>query len=112
VLTGDKDEGVDKINEAVATNQTQRLELDDAFPVYLVYWTAIAAPDGTAGFRPDIYDRDKTLLAKLNAKAPVIQVAPAPQAASPLAAPPPDAPPPDVPAVDARPISSKSLSKK
>jgi len=88
VLTGDAQDGLDQINAAIATHQTQRIALDSPFPVFLVYWTAIATPDGTAGFRPDIYDRDKVLIDKLGAKA----VQPAASAA--------------------RPASSRSLSRK
>jgi hypothetical protein len=36
-------------------------------PVYLLYWTAIAADNGTVEFRRDLYDRDERLIAALAA---------------------------------------------
>ena len=59
---GDVDPDVDI---AIASGDTEHLALTDPLPVYMLYWTAIAAPDGTAGFRPDRYHRDPPLLAQL-----------------------------------------------
>jgi murein L,D-transpeptidase YcbB/YkuD len=78
ILTDDAQAGLDQVNAAIATQQTQRIELESLFPTYLVYWTAIAGPEGTAGFRPDIYDRDQILIAKLGLKGPADQPARAP----------------------------------
>jgi murein L,D-transpeptidase YcbB/YkuD len=94
ILTDDAQAGLDQINTAIATQQTQRIELESLFPTYLVYWTAIAGPEGTAGFRPDIYDRDQILIAKLGLKGTADQPAAAPAR------------------VSARPASSRSLSRK
>jgi murein L,D-transpeptidase YcbB/YkuD len=82
-LTGDADDGMDKLKQAVASGSTQRLALDEALPVYFLYRTAIAMPDGTIGFRPDIYGRDKRLIALLDAKPP--KAKPLPHAAETLA---------------------------
>src|SRR5581483_1206270 len=64
-LTGDPQEGADQLQEAVQTGQTQRLPLAKSLPIYVVYWTAIPQDDGSVGFRPDRYDRDKVLIAKM-----------------------------------------------
>lgn len=77
VMTGDPEEGTQKLSDAIATGQTQRFELDEAIPVYLVYRTAIAQADGTAGFRLDRYGRDKRLAALLDAPRPVAVPLPA-----------------------------------
>lgn len=72
-LTGDPSDGLDRIGDAISAGETRSLPLDHPLPVYMLYWTAIADADGTAGFRPDRYGRDARLLAWLAApqKAPV-----------------------------------------
>jgi murein L,D-transpeptidase YcbB/YkuD len=64
-LTGDLVEGREQLDEAIATGTTQKIELSKPLPVYMLYWTAVADPDGGIGFRPDRYDRDSRLLALL-----------------------------------------------
>ena len=59
----------DRIIEAIATGETQRLELSQPLAVYMLYWTAFADADGRMEFRPDRYDRDPPLIAKLGAHA-------------------------------------------
>jgi murein L,D-transpeptidase YcbB/YkuD len=59
----------DQIIEAIATGETTRLELSQPLAVYVLYWTAFADADGTMEFRPDRYDRDPPLIAKLGAHA-------------------------------------------
>ncbi|HTW35762.1 MAG TPA: L,D-transpeptidase family protein [Rhizomicrobium sp.] len=59
----------DRIIEAIATGETQRLELSEPLAVYMLYWTAFADSDGAMEFRPDRYDRDPPLIAKLGAHA-------------------------------------------
>ena len=54
------------LSDAVSTGATQRMSLDEPVPVYMLYWTAIAQPDGTIDFRPDLYGRDKVLIEKLS----------------------------------------------
>lgn len=57
----------DRIIEAIGTGETQRLELSQPLAVYVLYWTAFADEDGAMEFRPDRYDRDPPLIAKLGA---------------------------------------------
>jgi L,D-transpeptidase YcbB len=64
-LTGDTDQGMDRLAKATKSHETQRLVLDSPLPVYFLYWTALAGPDGQMGFRPDIYGRDAVLIAAL-----------------------------------------------
>jgi murein L,D-transpeptidase YcbB/YkuD len=59
----------DRIIEAIATGETTRLELSQPLAVYVLYWTAFADDDGAMEFRPDRYDRDPPLIAKLGAHA-------------------------------------------
>jgi murein L,D-transpeptidase YcbB/YkuD len=68
LLLSDGDETQqDALDEAIAAGETQRLTLEKPVAVYLLYWTAVAEEDGTAGFRSDFYGRDKPLLAALAA---------------------------------------------
>lgn len=64
-LTDSVTDGADKISDAVASGETKRIGLDDPLAVYMLYWTAIAWPDGTVSFLPDLYHRDEPLVAKL-----------------------------------------------
>jgi L,D-transpeptidase YcbB len=52
-------------NAIAASGQTQQFPLETALPIYVLYWTALAAPDGSVAFRKDIYGRDKRLIAAL-----------------------------------------------
>jgi murein L,D-transpeptidase YcbB/YkuD len=62
-LTDDPEDGLPRLREVIKARKTQRIELKEPLPVYMVYWTAAAAEDGTVEFRPDPYGRDKQLLA-------------------------------------------------
>jgi L,D-transpeptidase YcbB len=59
------DNAEDELADAVATGTTQRLPLRYPLAVYVVYWTAFADSDGAMEFRPDRYDRDPRLVARL-----------------------------------------------
>lgn len=65
--TGGED---DDLSQAIASGETKRLPLERPLAVYMLYWTAIAWPDGTVSFRPDLYHRDGPLIAKLAAPRP------------------------------------------
>jgi murein L,D-transpeptidase YcbB/YkuD len=66
LLADDGERGPDSLAQAMASDETERLMLDNPLPVYLLYWTAVADADGNVGFRSDFYGRDKPLLAALN----------------------------------------------
>jgi murein L,D-transpeptidase YcbB/YkuD len=61
-MTGDMEDGMDELNQARRTRNTQRLPLDNPVPVYFLYWTTMADSDGNVSFRPDRYGRDTTLI--------------------------------------------------
>lgn len=65
-LTGDTAAGVEKLDALIETGVNQRIPLDTPRPVFVLYWTAIAARDGSVGFRSDVYGRDGHLLAALS----------------------------------------------
>jgi murein L,D-transpeptidase YcbB/YkuD len=65
VLGGETEDAAGQLRAAIATGQTQRVPLEKQVPIYLIYQTAIAYPDGTIGFRGDPYGRDKPLAAAL-----------------------------------------------
>ncbi len=48
----------DQIDEAIRSGQRVDVKLTTPVPVYWVYITAWATPDGLVQFRPDIYQRD------------------------------------------------------
>ncbi len=65
-LSNDAMGAADQLDAAIGTGQTQTITLDEPLPVYVVYWTAIPQEDGTVGFRPDLYGRDRRLLAAMS----------------------------------------------
>lgn len=65
-LTNDPSAGRAQIESAISSHQTRRIILDNALPIYMLYWTAIADPDGNVGFRSDRYRRDPPLIEALN----------------------------------------------
>jgi murein L,D-transpeptidase YcbB/YkuD len=65
VLGGETEDAGEQLRAAIASGQTQRLTIERQVPIYLLYQTAIAYPDGTVGFRGDLYGRDKPLAAAM-----------------------------------------------
>lgn len=55
------------IAERINSGKTQRLDLDEPLPVYLVYWTAVGIDDGAVEFHNDLYERDARLIAAIGA---------------------------------------------
>jgi murein L,D-transpeptidase YcbB/YkuD len=64
-LTDNENEGSEILDTAIASRETERLSLAEPLPVYMLYWTAVVDADGTVGFRPDRYGRDRPLIAAL-----------------------------------------------
>jgi murein L,D-transpeptidase YcbB/YkuD len=84
VLAGGKTSwSLDDIDGAIAQGDTRRVPLAHSIPVYLLYWTAFADPDGAVEFRDDIYGRDLRLAAAMDARDAEERPAPAPPAAAP-----------------------------
>lgn len=57
---------VEAINKGIAGGTTRRQSLPTPVPVFLVYETAFAAPDGMVEFRRDFYQRDDEVWRALN----------------------------------------------
>jgi murein L,D-transpeptidase YcbB/YkuD len=57
----------EKLREAIAAGTTQTVAVKRTVPVLLLYFTASVAPDGELQFRPDLYGRDRAVLAALAA---------------------------------------------
>ena len=54
-----------KIDDAIAAGATKTYQLKAPIPVYVIYRTAWASPDGHASFRPDVYGWDAEVAAAL-----------------------------------------------
>ncbi|MDQ4420426.1 L,D-transpeptidase family protein [Sphingobium sp. DEHP117] len=52
-----------RIDAVIATGETQTAALAEPIPVYVAYFTAEPDDDGTIGFFPDIYKRDRAAVA-------------------------------------------------
>ena len=50
-----------RLEEAIASPGSPRIALARPLPVYILYWTAFADPDGAVQFRDDVYGRDRRL---------------------------------------------------
>jgi len=57
-----------RLDDLIATGETSRQPVATPLPVYFQYWTALAADDGTAMFRDDVYQRDAQLIRALKKK--------------------------------------------
>jgi murein L,D-transpeptidase YcbB/YkuD len=68
-LSGDPAAAVSSLKSAIASGKTEHLALRNRLPIYFLYWTAFADPDGTIQFRPDIYGRDQRLIAAIENRA-------------------------------------------
>lgn len=55
----------DALLEAAASNVTQTVFLPVPVPVLLLYWTVDVSQEGIVTFKPDVYERDKAVLAGL-----------------------------------------------
>jgi murein L,D-transpeptidase YcbB/YkuD len=64
-ITGDITGGVDRLLSAIATGETVHLPIPSPIPLYVDYFTAFPAGDGTLHFRPDIYGRDARMIAAM-----------------------------------------------
>lgn len=58
-----------KVEQALASGETAQISLPKKIPVYIAYFTAWPRGDGTVEYRPDVYGRDRELIARLRASA-------------------------------------------
>lgn len=65
-----------RLENTIATGNTQRVPLARPLPVYLLYWTAFVDEDGMLQFREDVYGRDGRLAEALMRLAPPAPAAP------------------------------------
>jgi murein L,D-transpeptidase YcbB/YkuD len=56
---------IEQISQAIQKGTTQYLPMHKPLPVYFLYWTAFAGEDGEFQVRPDIYGRDRRLIAAM-----------------------------------------------
>jgi murein L,D-transpeptidase YcbB/YkuD len=59
---------IQKITEAIGDDGTSYIPLRRKLPVYFLYWTALPGPDGALQFHPDVYGRDRRLIAAIRVK--------------------------------------------
>ena len=57
----------EQISQAIGTGETRYVPLHRKLPVYFLYWTAFPDAQGKIQFRPDIYGRDRRLIAAMHA---------------------------------------------
>ena len=55
---------VEKVDSILASRETTKLALVRPIPVYVAYFTAEQAEDGSVGYLPDVYKRDPQQLAR------------------------------------------------
>jgi len=65
LLAGSPEWAPDAIAAAIDKGDTVRARMSEATPVFIFYWTAFAAPDGTMNFRADAYNWDSLLLQRI-----------------------------------------------
>ena len=56
-----------QIDDILASRKTTKLTLTKAIPIYIAYFTAEGAEDGTVRYYPDVYKRDRLELAQNDA---------------------------------------------
>lgn len=61
----------ERVNELLASGRTRNFNLARPIPVLIAYWTADIAEDGSAAFRPDVYDHDRRIHEALVASPPL-----------------------------------------
>lgn len=54
-----------RITQAIETGKTSTIALQKKLPIYFLYWTAVADSEGEVQYHPDVYGRDRRLIAAL-----------------------------------------------
>jgi murein L,D-transpeptidase YcbB/YkuD len=70
LLRGQDGWDANRIDQVVATGETQNVALEHRIPVLIVYWTVTVGASGETRFADDIYDLDPPLLAALSRRQP------------------------------------------
>jgi L,D-transpeptidase YcbB len=73
LLQGDPDWTPEKLQEAIASGETQSVTLPKPLPVHILYFTAWVDKDGTVQLRRDVYGHDAKLAAAL-ADEPIVDL--------------------------------------
>jgi L,D-transpeptidase YcbB len=68
LLSGQDSWNSGKIQEALATGETQNVNLEHTIPVVIVYWTVSVGTSGEVRYARDIYGLDPPVLAALNGR--------------------------------------------
>jgi murein L,D-transpeptidase YcbB/YkuD len=68
LLSGQDSWNSAKIQDALATGETQNVNLEHTFPVVIVYWTVSVGASGEVRYARDIYNLDPPVLAALNGR--------------------------------------------
>jgi murein L,D-transpeptidase YcbB/YkuD len=68
LLTGQDSWGDSKIQDALATDETQNVALAHPIPIVIVYWTVSVGGTGEIRYMKDIYHQDPPVLAALNGR--------------------------------------------
>ncbi len=56
----------EQVDDILNSRKTTRLSLTNSIPVYIAYFTAEGAEDGSVRYFPDVYKRDRLQLAQIN----------------------------------------------
>lgn len=57
---------VEDLSDGIASGETRTIKLQNALPVFVMYWSVFTDKDGYLNFRRDIYDRDSQTVAALS----------------------------------------------
>jgi murein L,D-transpeptidase YcbB/YkuD len=57
-----------RITKAIDSGDTSTISLQKKLPIYFLYWTAVLGSEGEVQYHPDVYGRDRRLIAALRSK--------------------------------------------
>ena len=57
-----------QITQAIDSGKTSTIPLKKKLPIYFLYWTAVADSEGKVQYQPDVYGRDRRLIAVMRSK--------------------------------------------
>ena len=65
ILLGPQGWAADRIDAAIDSGETRRIQLEGRLPLFVLYWTVEPQADGTLQFHPDLYGWDAKLTTAL-----------------------------------------------